>query len=266
MRRLPLVLALAAVVAVLHDLLRHRPADGVPVTPLPSGSIPPSDTTQPSLPASPSVTVTPSPELPAGVPTSYDQDVREAGRPLEGAHPAGDRGQQPMDDARPLPARSSSWRTSCRPAIPSVQARGLVEWRRTEGASRRGRRCSGSHTAGARGSWASKGSSATRPETARSTCCCSEATGGSGACGNWRVIDLAAAAERWTKATLRCAGRSPRRPRRHRAHRGRLRSRRSPLLSERVPNDRPGLRGWPRIREGQRAVHARLSRAGEPLV
>ncbi|HSH32416.1 MAG TPA: hypothetical protein VLB31_02220, partial [Actinomycetota bacterium] len=89
MRRLPLMLAVAAVVAVLMTSCDTDQPTGVPVTPLPSGSNLPSDTTQPSVPASPSVAVTPSPDLPSGIPVSYDLDVRKEDVPSKALIPPG---------------------------------------------------------------------------------------------------------------------------------------------------------------------------------
>ena len=125
-----------------------------------------------------------------------------------------------------------------------------------------GRRCSGSPMRGTRGSWGSKPWSAMPRGTARTTSSCRRrpaaaepaATGGSSIWRRQRSV--------WAKSLCDAPGGPARRSRRYRAQRGGLRPRRSPLLSERVPNDRPGLRGWSRIREGQRAVHACLSRAG----
>ncbi len=85
---------------------------------------------------------------------------------------------------------------------PFLQARGLVEWRRTEGAeSRPGRRCSGSDHRKERGDpRRSKGVVGDATGDGSDDLLLQEATGGSGACGNWRVIDLAAASERWAKS------------------------------------------------------------------
>ena len=233
----------------------------MPVTPLPSGSILPSVTTQPSVAG-----IAVGDGQPFARPPGRGSRVVRPGRPKEDVPskalipPGMKLSNRWMTET--MPARSSWWRTSSRPAIrssrPEVSSSGVgtrgrvppwtpvfgIEHAQERGDPRR-----------------SKRSSATRPETDPIDLLLQESTGGSGACGNWRVIDLAAATERWVRVTLRWAGRPACRSRRHRAPRGRLRSRRSPLLSERVPNDRPGLSRGPRIREGQRAVHARLRRA-----
>ena len=133
MHRFPLVLALALIVLMAACDDDPQGDEPMTITPIPSGSALPSETNQPSSPASPSVTVTPSPDLPAGVPSSYDEDVARQDVPSEALIPPG------ME-------LSNRWmtETDAREVIvvayfkptndPFVQARGLVEWRRSEGA------------------------------------------------------------------------------------------------------------------------------------
>jgi hypothetical protein len=199
MRRLPLVLALALVVLIAACDNDQQDDGSVNVTPLPSGSTMPSDTNQPSSLASPSVTVTPSPELPTGVPTSYDQDVPRQDVPSEALIPPG------ME-------LSNRWMTETdageviavayfKPSgDPFVQATGLVEWRRNEGAEPPWTPVFGIAHARDEGILGFEAVVGDATGDGSDDLLLQEATGGSGACGNWRVIDLAAASERWTKA------------------------------------------------------------------
>ena len=199
MRRLPLVLAVASMALMAASCDNDHQGDGpVRVTPLPSGSTLPSDTTQPSLPASPSVTVTPSAELPAGVPTSYDQDVPRQDVPSEALIPPG------ME-------LSNRWMTETdagevivlayfKPSNdPFVQARGLVEWRRNEGAEPPWTPVFGIAHAKDEGILGFEAVVGDATGDGSDDLLIQEATGGSGACGNWSVIDLAAATERWER-------------------------------------------------------------------
>jgi len=199
MRRLPLVIALAAMAAGLMTSCETGQPIGVPATPLPSGSTSPSETHQPSAPASPSVTASPSPELPAGVPASYDQDIPRQDVPSEALIPPG------ME-------LSNRWMTETdagevivvayfKPSNdPFVQARGLVEWRRNEGAEPPWTPALGIAHAKDEGILGFEAVVGDATGDGSNDLLLQEATGGSGACGNWRVIDLAAATERWTKA------------------------------------------------------------------
>ena len=199
MRRLPLVLAVASMALMAASCDNDHQGDGpVRVIPLPSGSTLPSDTTQPSSPASPSVTVTPSAELPAGVPTSYDQDVPRQDVPSEALIPPG------ME-------LSNRWMTETdagevivvayfKPSNdPFVQARGLVEWRRNEGAEPPWTPVFGIAHAKDEGILGFEAVVGDATGDGSDDLLIQEATGGSGACGNWRVIDLAAATERWER-------------------------------------------------------------------
>lgn len=200
MRRLPLVLALAVVTVLMAACDNDHEGDGpVTITPLPSGSPLPSDTEQPSTQPSPSVTVTPSPELPVGVPTSYDQDVSRQDVPSDALIPAG------ME-------LSNRWMTETgagevivvayfKPSgDPFVQARGLVEWRRDEGAEPPWTPVFGIAHAKDEGILGFEAVVGDVTGDGSDDLLIQEATGGSGACGNWRVIDLAAATERWAKS------------------------------------------------------------------
>jgi hypothetical protein len=199
MRRLPLVLALAVVVAVLMTSCDTDQPIGVPVTPLPSGSIPPSDTTQPSMQPSPSVTPTSSPDLPSGIPVSYDLDVRKEDVPSKALIPPGTK-------------VSNRWMTET-PAgevivvayltpsgDPFLQARGLVEWRRAEGSVPPWSPVFGMEHPKSDGILGIEGLVGDATGDGSVDLLLVESTGGSGACGNWRVIDLAAASERWAKS------------------------------------------------------------------
>ena len=199
MRRLPLVLALALIVLMAACDDDPQGDEPMTITPIPSGSALPSETNQPSSPASPSVTVTPSPDLPAGVPSSYDEDVGRQDVPSEALIPPG------ME-------LSNRWMTETdagevivvayfKPTNdPFVQARGLVEWRRSEGAEPPWTPVFGIAHAKDEGILGFEAVVGDATGDGSNDLLLQEATGGSGACGTWRVIDLAAATERWTKA------------------------------------------------------------------
>ena len=199
MRRLPLVLALTLIVLMTACDDDPQGDEPVTITPIPSGSLLPSETNQPSAPASPSVTASPSPELPAGVPASYDQDIPRQDVPSEALIPPG------ME-------LSNRWMTETdagevivvayfKPSNdPFVQARGLVEWRRNEGAEPPWTPVLGIAHAKDEGILGFEAVVGDATGDGSNDLLLQEATGGSGACGNWRVIDLAAATERWTKA------------------------------------------------------------------
>ena len=202
MRRLPLVLALALVISV--TACDRDQQTGPSVGPLPSGSPLPSDTTQPSSAASPSITAPPSPDLPAGVPTSYDQDVRKEDVPSKALIPPGTKvnnrwmtetaAGEVIVVAYSMPSND-----------PFLQARGLVEWRRTEGSVPPWSPVFGLEHPKSEGILGVEGLVGEATGDGSVDLLLLESTGGSGACGNWRVIDLAAATERWTKSL--CDGR-----------------------------------------------------------
>jgi hypothetical protein len=83
---------------------------------------------------------------------------------------------------------------------PFVQARGLVEWRRNEGAEPPWTPVFGIAHAKDEGILGFEAVVGDATGDGSSDLLIQEATGGSGACGTWRVIDLTAATERWTKA------------------------------------------------------------------
>jgi hypothetical protein len=204
MRRLPLLLALAVVVAVLMTSCDTDQPIEAPVSPLPSSSPLPSDTIQPSAPASPSITAPPSPELPAGVPTSYDQDVRKEDVPSKALIPPGTK-----VDHRWMTETAAGEVIVVAYYMPSgdpfLQTRGLVEWRRTEGSVPPWSPVLGMEHPKSEGILGVEGLVGEATGDGSVDLLLAESTGGSGACGNWRVIDLAAATERWTKSL--CDGR-----------------------------------------------------------
>lgn len=197
MRRLPLVLALAVVIPL--TACDSDQQTGPSVGPFPPGSPLPSETMPPSTSPSPSVTASPSPELPAGVPTSYDQDVPGQDVPSEALIPPGTE-------------LSNRWTTETEAGEvivaayfkpsgdPFVQARGLVEWRRNEGAEPPWTPVFGIAHAKDEGILGFDAVVGDATGDGSEDLLIQEATGGSGACGNWRVIDLASATERWTKS------------------------------------------------------------------
>ena len=193
MRRLSLPFAVVAVVLVLTACDEGR-GGPVLVSPLPPGSTLPSETSQPA----PSVTPTLLPELPAGVPASYDEDVPGSDIPQEALIPAGSE-------------LSNRWMadTDAGEVIvvayflpggdPFVQARGFVEWRRSEGAVPPWTPVFGLDRAKRDGVLGFDGVVGDVTSDGSHDLVLQEATGGSGACGTWRIIDLAAAVQLWTK-------------------------------------------------------------------
>jgi len=204
MRRLPLVLAVAAFVAVLMTSCDTDQPIGVPVTPLPSGSILPSVTTQPSVPTSQSATASPSPDLPAGVPVSYDLDVRKEDVPSKALIPPGTKvSNRWMTETPGGEVIVVAYLTPS--GDPFLQARGLVEWRRTEGSVPPWSPVFGMEHRKSEGILGVEGLVGDATGDGSVDLLLLESTGGSGVCGNWRVIDLAAASERWVRSL--CDGR-----------------------------------------------------------
>ncbi|MGB7805223.1 MAG: hypothetical protein WBM72_06440 [Actinomycetota bacterium] len=204
MRRLPLVLAVAAFVAVLMTSCDTDQPIGVPVTQLPSGSILPSVTTQPSVPASQSATASPSPDLPAGVPVSYDLDVRKEDVPSKALIPPGTKvSNRWMTETPGGEVIVVAYLTPS--GDPFLQARGLVEWRRTEGSVPPWSPVFGMEHRKSEGILGVEGLVGDATGDGSVDLLLLESTGGSGVCGNWRVIDLAAASERWVRSL--CDGR-----------------------------------------------------------
>jgi len=199
MRHLPLVLAPAVVVAVLLTSCDTDQPTGVPVTPLPSGSTLPSGTTQPSPPTSPSVTATPSPDLPSGIPASYDQDVAKEEVPSKALIPPGTKvNNRWMTETAAGEVIVVAYYTPS--GDPFLQARGLVEWRRTEGSVPPWSPVFGMEHPKSERILGVEGLVGDATGDGSADLLLQESTGGSGACGNWRVIDLAAATERWMES------------------------------------------------------------------
>jgi hypothetical protein len=199
MRRLPLVLALAGVVLMAGCDNDHRGDGPVKVTPPPSGSTLPSDTNQPSAPASPSATATPSPELPPGIPVSYDVDVPKEDVPSKGLIPPGTKvDNRWMTDTPAGEVIVVAYFTPS--SDPFLQARGLVEWRRTQGSVPPWAPVFGMEHPKSEGILGVEGLVGDATGDGSADLLLLESTGGSGACGNWRVVDLAAATERWTRS------------------------------------------------------------------
>jgi hypothetical protein len=189
-----------AVIVLMAACDNDHQGDGpVKLSPSVPASTSPSGTSLPSTPTSSSVTVSPAPDLPAGVPSSYDQDVARQDVPSEALIPPG------ME-------LSNRWMTETdagevivvayfKPSNdPFVQARGLVEWRRNEGAEPPWTPVFGIAHAKDEGVLGFEAVVGDATGDGSGDLLMQEATGGSGACGTWRVIDLAAATERWTKA------------------------------------------------------------------
>ena len=145
-----------------------------------------------------SATPTPPTDLPVGIPTSYDDDVPGSDVPSEALIPAGSQ-------------LSNRWmaETDAGEVIvvayflpggdPFVQARGFVEWRRSEGAVPPWTPVFGLDRAKRDGVLGFDGVVGDVTGDGSHDLVLQEATGGSGACGTWRIIDLAAAVQRWTK-------------------------------------------------------------------
>lgn len=162
---------------------------------------PPSETVAPSTPPAPTPTPSagPMPELPAGVPTSYDEDVPSREVPSDALIPPG------TEVSNRWMARTDGGEVIVvayfKPSgDPFVQARGLVEWRRNEGADPPWTPVFGVAHAKDEGILGFEAVVGDATGDGSDDLLLQEATGGSGACGTWRVIDLAAATERWTRS------------------------------------------------------------------
>ena len=196
MRRLPLLVAMTLVVVAMSA------CGGDPGQPTVSSEAPPpSETVAPSTPPAPTPTPSagPMPELPAGVPTSYDEDVPSREVPSDALIPPG------TEVSNRWMARTDGGEVIVvayfKPSgDPFVQARGLVEWRRNEGADPPWTPVFGIAHAKDEGILGFEAVVGDATGDDSDDLLLQEATGGSGACGTWRVIDLAAATGRWTRS------------------------------------------------------------------
>jgi hypothetical protein len=192
MRRIAAPAVLALVAAACGG---SAPAAVTPTTSPPPVSVP---VTLP--PTEPPATVTPVPSLPAGVPTAYPGDVASGDVPLEALIPKGARAEGswyaslPSGDAIVVAYADRS-------DDPFRAARGLVVWRRLD-ADPPWRAVFGLSHPADEGVLGIDAIVADVTGDGSPDALVEESTGGSGACGNWRVIDLAEAAQVWERPEL----------------------------------------------------------------
>ncbi len=158
---------------------------------------------------SPPSTTSPTPSIPAGIPPSFGSDVPGADLPLDELIPPG---TQVSD--RLLAS------TSAGDAVvimytggggdPFRRAQGFVVWRRTEGAAPPWRPVFGVTHPKTDGVVTVQGITGDATGDGSDDALLFEATGGVGNCGRWRVIDLAAGAQRVAPRPVRYPGRHQR--------------------------------------------------------
>ena len=164
-----------------------------------SGTAPPPSVIV-SASSSPTLIPSPTPSLPAGVPTAYPSDAPSGDVPLsalipEGAHVEGSwYASLPAGDAIVVVYADRS-------SDPFRATRGLVVWRRFD-ADPPWRAVFGLSHRADEGVLAIDAILADVTGDGSPDALVDESTGGSGACGNWRVIDLAAAAQVWERPEL----------------------------------------------------------------
>ncbi len=168
------------------------PAPSIATTPVPTGS-----SATPESPAPPA-TPSPVPALPPGVPTSFDEDVPARDVPSEALIPPGTKPSERWD--ADTSAGETIVVTYFEPGgDPFVQARGFVQWRRSEDATPAWIPVFGIAHPKREGVLGFQGVTGDATGDGSDDLLLLAATGGSGACGTWRVIDLAAAEQRWSK-------------------------------------------------------------------
>jgi hypothetical protein len=187
MRRIAAPATLLLVVAVAcggHPVAAPSPAATRTVTPSATATVP--------------VTPSPTPVLPAGVPTSYAQNVAAGDVPLAALVPKNTTvdgswyATMPSGDAIVVAYEDPS-------SDPFRAARGLVVWRRFDAAPFWRATFGLAHGAD-EGVLSIGVLLADLTGDGSTDALVMESTGGSGACGTWRVLDLAAGAQVWHEA------------------------------------------------------------------
>jgi hypothetical protein len=153
-----------------------------------------------SAPAATSVPASPAPVLADGIPGSFGQDLPGIDLPARELIPPKTR----VADRLLTPTAAGEAVVivyAKRGSDPFTQAYGVVVWRRDEGASPPWRAVFGVSHPLDEGLLAIQGITGDVTGDGSADALLFEATGGVGNCGRWRVIDLAAAAERWFRET-----------------------------------------------------------------
>jgi hypothetical protein len=183
----------APAVLLLVAAACHRGAVPSPT----SASVPPSSAT-PTTQAPP--LSSPTPSLPAGVPSAYASDAAAGDVPLEALIPEGADAEGSWYAT--LPGGDAIVVAYAEPSNDPFRApRGLVVWRRFDAAPYWRPVFGLSHPAD-EGVLAIDAVVADVTGDGSSDALVQESTGGSGACGNWRVIDLAEGTQVWEMADL----------------------------------------------------------------
>ena len=156
---------------------------------VPSGSEPASSASATTLPV-----------LADGIPTSFSQDIPGADLPARELIPPKTRVTGRL--LTPTAAGEAAVIIYAkRGSDPFAQSHGVVVWRRDEGASPPWRPVFGVSHAVDQRLLAVQGITGDATGDGSADALLFEATGGVGNCGRWRVIDLAAAAQRWLRET-----------------------------------------------------------------
>jgi len=166
-----------------------------------SGEVPPVTAT-PSASVEPPPTVVPSPspaEIPAGVPAAFDEDVRGRDLPVEELIPPADE-VTGVDRAKTPDGEAVVIVFATPGGDPFSQARGFVVWRREPGADPPWRAAYGLAHTKRDGVLAISADVTDLTGDASADALIREATGGTGACATYRVVDLAAGAPLWKRS------------------------------------------------------------------